>query len=141
MQLSSSVTSHNEYGIYQKKYSLVALVTTFNDIFETKLAQEDKGYDSESENFNIPTPFSRAPRIYHVSTREDFFNPSHFDESPTTPVQHEETSPCWYRCHSFTHLQLVFACSNDESPVRPQQSSTDDRSPVCRRAELSSSVH
>ena len=41
-------------------------VTTLNDTFETELAQEDKGYESGSENFNIPTPLSRALRIYHV---------------------------------------------------------------------------
>ena len=36
-------------------------VTTLNNAFETELAQEDKGYESESESFNIPTPLSRAP--------------------------------------------------------------------------------
>ena len=67
-------------------------VTTLNNAFETELAQEDEGYESGSENFNIPTLLSRAPGISHVSAREDFsFNPSHFGESPTTPVQHEET--------------------------------------------------
>ena len=44
-------------------------VTTLNDAFETELAQEDEGYESGSENFNIPIHPSRAPRIYHVSTR------------------------------------------------------------------------
>ena len=70
-------------------------VTTLNDAFETELAQEDAGYESGSENFNIPTPPSRALRIYHISTKEDLsFDPLHFGQSPTTPVQHEETSPC-----------------------------------------------
>ena len=117
-------------------------MTTLNDAFETDLAQEDNGYESRSENFNTPTPLSRILRIYHGSAREDFsFNPSHFGESPTTPMQHEETSSCQYRCCSFTCHQLVFTSSNDESPVRPQHSITDARSPVTRRAELSSSVH
>ena len=64
-------------------------VTTLNDAFETELEQEDKGYDSGSESFNIPTPLSRAPHIYHVSTREDLsFNAANFGQSPTTPEQH-----------------------------------------------------
>ena len=31
-------------------------VTTLNAAFELKLALEDEGYESSSENFNIPTP-------------------------------------------------------------------------------------
>ena len=31
-------------------------VTTLNATFESKLALEDEGYESGSENFNIPTP-------------------------------------------------------------------------------------
>ena len=46
-------------------------MTTLNEAFETELAQEGEGYESGSENFNIPTPLSRAPRIYHVSTVDD----------------------------------------------------------------------
>ena len=47
---------------------------------------------------------------------------------------------------ALTHHQLVFTSSDNESPVRPsewcsQQSSTNARSQVHRRAELSSSVH
>ena len=31
-------------------------IATFNAAFEQKLALEDEGYESSSENFNIPTP-------------------------------------------------------------------------------------
>ena len=31
-------------------------VTTLNSAFETELPQKDKGYESESESFNIPIP-------------------------------------------------------------------------------------
>ena len=56
-------------------------VATMNDAFETELAKEDEGYESGSVNFNIPTPLSTAPRIYHVSTREDLsFNPVNFGQ-------------------------------------------------------------
>ena len=60
-------------------------VTTLNNAFETELAQEDECYKSGSESFNIPTPLSRAPRVYHVSTMEELsFNPTHFEHSPTS---------------------------------------------------------
>ena len=101
-------------------------MTTLNDAFETELPQEDGGYESGIEIFNILTPLSRALGIYHVSTREDLsFSPAHFGQSPTTPMQHEEISPHRYRCHSFTHHELVFTSSDDESPVRPQHSNTN----------------
>ena len=32
-------------------------MTTLNAAFKSKLALEDEGYESDSENFNIPTPF------------------------------------------------------------------------------------
>ena len=75
-QLSSMVTTHNRCGVYQKRPLFSNFVTTLNYAFETELAKEDKGYESGSESFNIPTPLSRALRIYHVSTREELsFNP------------------------------------------------------------------
>ena len=42
-------------------------VTTLNAAFESKLTLEDEGYESGSENFNIPTPLRETPRIHHVS--------------------------------------------------------------------------
>ena len=42
-------------------------VTNLNNALETELAQEEEGYESGSESFNIPTPLRRTPRIYHVS--------------------------------------------------------------------------
>ena len=117
-------------------------VTTLNNAFETELAQEHKGYESGSESFNVPIPLSRAPRVYHVSTMGDLsFNPANFGQSPTIPEQHEETSPQRYRSHSFTCHQLVFTSLDDESPVRPQHSSTVADGPACRSADLSVPEH
>ena len=45
-------------------------VTTLNAAFESKLALEDEGHESISENFNIPTPLRRTSRIHHVSSDE-----------------------------------------------------------------------
>ena len=36
-------------------------MTTLNATFEGKLASENKGYESSSENFNIPTPLQKHP--------------------------------------------------------------------------------
>ena len=51
-------------------------VTILNAAFESKLALEDEGYESGSENFNIPTPLRRTSRIHHVSSDENIsFDP------------------------------------------------------------------
>ena len=47
-------------------------MTTLNAAFESKLTLEDEGYESGSENFNIPTPLRRTYRIHHVSSDENF---------------------------------------------------------------------
>ena len=124
MQLPSMVTTHNKCGVYQKRYSL-AILTTLNNAFETEFAQ-DKGYESESEGFNIPTPLSRALRVYHISTMEELsFNPANFGLLTTTPEHHEEYSPQGYRCSNLTCHQLVFTSSDDVSPVRAVPSSPE----------------
>ena len=113
-------------------------MTTLNNTFEIKLAQEDEGYESGSESLNIPTLLRRAPQIYHISTSENLsFNPT----TPlTTAEQHPVHSPQRFRYHSPVHHHLVFSSSDEETPVRPSDpclwcSSTSDSSPVCRRAE------
>ena len=52
-------------------------MTTLNATFESKLALEDEGYESGSENFNIPTPLRHTPRIHHVSSDDNIsFDPT-----------------------------------------------------------------
>ena len=69
-------------------------MTTLNNAFETELAQEDEGYESGTESFDIPIPLSRTPRSYHVSMVEDLsFDPTNFGQSPSTPEQHGDNSP------------------------------------------------
>ena len=43
-------------------------MTTLNAAFESKLALKDEGYESGSENFNIPTPLRRTSKIHYVSS-------------------------------------------------------------------------
>ena len=65
-----------------------------HNAFETELAQDNEGYESGSESFNIPIPLSRAPGVYHVSTLEELsFHCTNFGQSPTKPEHHEEHSP------------------------------------------------
>ena len=54
-------------------------VTTLNAAFESKLALDNEGYESSSENFNIPTPCRRTSKIHHISSVEN----ASFD--PVTP--------------------------------------------------------
>ena len=56
-------------------------VATLNATFDSKLALEDKGYESGSKNFNIPTPLRRTSKIHHVSSVEN----RSFDPDPVTP--------------------------------------------------------
>ena len=60
--------------------------TTLNATFESKLALEDEGYESSSENFNIPTPLQRPSRIHHISSIEN----ASFDPIPVTPHHSRE---------------------------------------------------
>ena len=72
-------------------------MTTLNAAFESKLTLEDEGYESSSENFNIPTPLRRTSRIHHVSSNENIsFDPAtphsmHTSQSCCKPVQHRLT--------------------------------------------------
>ena len=63
-------------------------VTTLNAAFESKLALEDKGYESGSEKFNKPTPLRCTARIHHVSSNDNIS----FD--PTTPCSMGTSQPC-----------------------------------------------
>ena len=36
-----------------------------------KLALEDEGYESSSENFNMPTQLRKTPKIHHMSSTEN----------------------------------------------------------------------
>ena len=56
-------------------------VTTLNGTFKSKLELEDEGYESGSENFNIPTPLWRTSKIHHISSIKN----TSFDPVPVTP--------------------------------------------------------
>ena len=79
-------------------------VTTLNVAFERKLTLEDEGYESGSENLNIPTPLRCISRIHHVSSDENIsFRPSTLQTTATSQALHKPVC-----------CQLSFSSSDDE---------------------------
>ena len=78
-------------------------VTTLNDAFEAELAQEDEGYESGSESFNIPTPLRRALRIYHVGMN--------YPSTLQTLISHQLHQSSMKRTHlTDTDITALHAC-------------------------------
>ena len=88
-------------------------VTTLNAAFESKLALEDKVYESGSENFNIPTPLIWTSKIHHVSSVEN----ASFDPDPVTPCS-TGTKESHHRlvCQHFT-----FSSSEEDDDDTPNR--------------------
>ena len=85
-------------------------VTMLNASFGSKLTLEDEGYESGSENLNMPTPLRCTPQIHHVSSDDNIsFDPTIPHSTGTSQSHHK---PVW--------CQLSFSTSDDED------SSTDD---------------
>ena len=86
-------------------------VTMLNATFETKLALEDKGYESGSENFNIPTPLRRTSKVHDVSSTEN----ASFDPNPVTPHSTGTKEPhCRLLCQC-----LTFSSSEEDDDGTP----------------------
>ena len=87
-------------------------LTTLNAAFESKLALEDKGYESGSENFNIPTPLRRTSKIHHVSNVENVsFNPDPVTPCNTSTKESHHRPVC--RCLSYSSSE-----DDDDTPNR-----------------------
>ena len=87
-------------------------MTTLNATFESKLALEDEGYDSGSENFNIPTQCRRTSNIHHVSSVEN----ASFDPHPVTPCSMGTRESDWRlvcRCLTFSSSEE----HDDDTPM------------------------
>ena len=81
-------------------------MTTLNATFESKLALEDEGYESSSENFNIPTPLRWTSKIYQVSSVENVS----FDPDPVTSHSTgTRESHCRHVCR-----RLTFSSSEED---------------------------
>ena len=81
-------------------------MTTLNAAFESKLALEDEGYESGSENFNIPTTLRRTSKIHHISCVKN----ASFDPDPVKPCSTgTRQSHCRPVCRCLTN-----SCSEDD---------------------------
>ena len=79
-------------------------VTILNAAFESKFTLEDEGYESSSENFNIPTPLRRTSKIHHASSVDNAsFDPVTLHSTGTRQSHHR---PVWQH--------LTFSSSEDE---------------------------
>ena len=95
-------------------------MTTLNAAFESKLALEDEGYESGSENFNIPTPLRRTSKIHHISSAENvFFDPNSVTLCSTgTRESH----------HRPVHGHLTYSSSEDDDNT-PSKIPSPDSTP------------
>ena len=93
-------------------------MTTLNATFESKLALGDEGYESDSENFNIPTPLRRTSKIHHVSSVES----ASFNPDPVTPCN---------TATSESHCRPVHRCLTYSSLEDDDDTSTDKTPPNC----------
>ena len=96
-------------------------VTTLNAAFESKLALEDKGYESGSENFNIPTPLRRTSKIHHVSIVKNVS----FDPAPVTP---HSTGTRQSHCRPVCRC-LTYSFSEDDDDIPKDETPSPDNAP------------
>ena len=83
--------STSTYLLHQQSDEILfsCFMTTLNAAFESKLALENKGYESGSENYNIPTPLRRTTKIHHVSSIKN----ASFDADTVTPCSTDTREP------------------------------------------------
>ena len=81
-------------------------MTTLNPTFESKLAFEDEGYESGSENFNIPTPLRWTSKIHHVSSVKNMS----FDPDPVPPC----STGTRESHHRPVHRGLIYSSFEDD---------------------------
>ena len=91
---SAFLYTTSTYTLHQQSDKILFghFMTTLNAAFEWKLALEDEGYESSSENFNMPAPLRKMPKIHHVSSVEtalvdpDLVTPHRTAQSHLRPV-------------------------------------------------------
>ena len=95
-------------------------VTTLNTAFEQNLALEDEGYESSSENFNMPTPLRKTLKIHHVSSIEN----ASFNPDSVTP---HSTGQCHLRpvCKWLTYGSLDNIYTSEEEALTASRATLD----------------
>ena len=85
-------------------------MTRLNATFESKFTSEDEGYESGSQNFNIPTPLWKTSRIHHIASIEN----ASFNPVPVTP--HSTRDP---RIRPVCR-RLIFSPSDDDETMEEE---------------------
>ena len=105
------------YTLHQQSDEILfgCFMTTLNAAFEWKLALEDEGYKSSSENFNIPTPLRKMPKIHYVSSVENAL----FDPDPVTPCSMVQ-SHLRPVCRWLTYSSYNVSDTSEDTPTAPR---------------------
>ena len=110
------------YTLHQQSDQILFghFMTTLNAAFEWKLALEDEGYESGSENYNIPTPQRKMLKIHHISSIEnalfdsDLGMPCSMVQSHLRPV-----------CRWLTYGSSDDSDTSEDTPPAPRATPTD----------------
>ena len=109
--------STSTHLLYQQPNEVLfsPFVTTLNAAFESKLSLKDEGYESGSNNFNIPTPLIRTSKVHHVSSVEH----ASFDPDPVTPhstsTRESDCRPV-FRCLTYSSSEDHDDTTTDKIP-------------------------
>ena len=98
-------------------------MTTLNATFESKISLEDEGYESGSENFNIPTKLRRRSKIHHISSVEH----ESFDPDPVTQCSTGTRKSCSrHICRHLTYSSF----EDDDGTTTDEIPSPDSTTPA-----------
>ena len=111
-------TSINTLHQHSDEILFGCFMTTLSAAFKQKLALEDEGYESSSENFNMPPPLRKMPKIYHMSSvKHASFNPD-----LVTPCSMVQT--CLRPVHRWlTYSSLNYSDTSEDTLTAPRATS------------------
>ena len=115
--------STSTHLLYQQSDEILFghFMTTLNATFESKLALEDEGYESSSENFDMPTPLRRTSKIHHISSAEN----ASFDPDPVTP---HSTGTRQSHCRP-VHRYVSYSSSEEDDDTPTDETPSPDSTP------------
>ena len=99
-------------------------MTTLNAAFKGKLALEDEGYKSGSDNLNMPTPLRKMSKIQHISRVEN----ASFDPDFATPCSTTQSHLRW------VHRWLTYSSSDNSD-------TSEEETPTAMRATPDAQVY
>ena len=119
---SAFFSTTSAYTLHQQSDKILFshFVTTLNTAFEWKLALEDEGYKSSSENYNVPTPVRETPKMHHMSSIKN----APFDPNPVMPHSTVQ-SHLRLVCRQLTYSSSDDSDTSEETPPAPRGTPTD----------------